>query len=101
MAGGRLLRLPSCAPNHLHPGREEHRRSTTRIRRRIMPAGLRDLPCTQEDPPMGFDELKRRIDHIHRLLLPENAAPGCFTFTEAVGREMNRSEEHTSELQSP
>ncbi|MGD0905512.1 MAG: hypothetical protein ABR924_21675 [Terracidiphilus sp.] len=47
-----------------------------------------DKPCTQSDP-MDFDELKRRIDHLHRMMLPENAAPGCFTYVEMLAREMN------------
>jgi hypothetical protein len=38
---------------------------------------------------MDFDELKRRIDHLHRMMLPENAAPGCFTYVEMLAREMN------------
>ena len=47
-----------------------------------------DKPCTQPHP-MDFDELKRRIDHLHRMMLPENAAPGCFTYVEMLAREMN------------
>jgi hypothetical protein len=38
---------------------------------------------------MDFDELKRRIDHLPRMMLPENAASGCFTHVEILAREMN------------
>jgi hypothetical protein len=53
-----------------------------------MPVGLRDHPPT-ETAPIGFDELKRRIDHLYRMMQPGNAAPGCFTYTAMIAHEMN------------
>jgi hypothetical protein len=38
---------------------------------------------------MDFDELKRRIDHLYRMMQPENASPGCFTYTTMLRREMD------------
>jgi hypothetical protein len=54
-----------------------------------MPVGFRDTPCEQEVKPMDFDELKRRIDHLYRMMQPDNASPGCFTYTTMLRREMD------------